>query len=357
MKSKLLSAALALVMLASALTACSEGGGSDTDKTPSSAPVSEAADSSSIADSSESDSSETETTTTTTTTTTAESSSETTSETTTTAKQTTTESTTAPQTTETQTEKSSVITQPTTKYIPPQTSASTTRASSKTSKTTTKSNANYVGKCNFCRKNVTASDSVDIGEYRVCNSCKSSKCLLCGKACNSSIGKQQTDSYIGSHWFCYSCRPDLKPNNQTAITGTDTDARREAQSVVTLTNKLRASKGLSQLKTDSRLTEAAMARAKELAARFSHSRPSGKAGSTIVYEYIPAPNTSGENIHKSYGTGYHDGEYIYSSLENSPGHKATMLVQNTQYIGVGIYYVYKDGYKYTYAVQLFCISV
>lgn len=344
MKSKLLSAALALVMLASALTACSEGGGSDTDKTPSSAPVSETADSSSIADSSESDSSETETTTTTTT---AESSSETTSETTTSAKQTTAESKSASQ----KTEKSSVITQPTTKYIPPQTSVSTTRASSKTSKTTTKSNANYVGKCKFCGKNVTANDSIDLEAYKMCFSCRDAKkCCICGKVCNTSTGVQGYKNL----WTCYSCCPELKPQPQEPeITGTDADARREAQSVVTLTNKLRASKGLSQLKTDSRLTEAAMARAKELAVKFSHTRPNGQTGPSIIDNYYPSIGGESENIHKSYGTGYHDGEYVFSSLEGSSGHKATMLTKGYNYIGVGIYYVYKDGYKYTYAVQLF----
>ena len=189
----------------------------------------------------------------------------------------------------------------------------------------------------------------------MCFSCRDAKkCCICGKVCNSSTGTQGYKNL----WFCYSCRPDLKPQPQEPdITGSDADARREAQEVVVLTNKLRAANGRSQLKTDSRLTEAAMARAKELAVKYSHSRPTGKAGSTIVYEYISNPNTSGENIMMGYGTGYKDSNTIYSVWENSAGHKATMLVQNTQYVGVGIYYVYKDGYKYTYAVQLFCISV
>lgn len=343
MKSKLLSAALALVMLASALTACSEGGGSDTDKTPSSAPVSETADSSSIADSSESDSSETETTTTTTT---AESSSETTSETTTSAKQTTAESKSASQ----KTEKSSVITQPTTKYIPPKTSTSTTRTSSKTSKTTTKSNANYVGKCKYCGRNVTANDSMDFESFRVCYNCRDAKrCVWCGKVCNSNTGRAADRGF----WFCYECRPITTQPQQKEITGSDADARKQAQSVVTLTNKLRASKGLSQLKTDSRLTNAAMARAKELAVKFSHGRP-WRDDTFIEYEYgLKDIGGAGENIHMGYGTGYHDGEYVFSSLEGSSGHKATMLSKGYNYIGVGVYYVYKDGKKYTYCAQLF----
>ncbi|MBQ2581919.1 MAG: CAP domain-containing protein, partial [Ruminococcus sp.] len=105
---------------------------------------------------------------------------------------------------------------------------------------------------------------------------------------------------------------------------------------------------------DSRLTEAAMARAKELAVKFDHGRPNGTNGPDIVWEYISSAGTNGENIHMSYGTGYHDGKYIYSSLESSTGHYNTMIRANSNYIGVGVYYVYKNGYKYTYAVQLFC---
>ena len=245
-------------------------------------------------------------------------------------------------------------------YIPPTTTKTTNNTTKTTTKaattTTTKATqpASYIGKCQFCGKNITANDGVYQGEFYICNTCKSSKCLLCGKACNSSIGKQQSDRYIGTHWFCYTCRPDLKPSSQPNITGTDADARREAQTVVQLTNKLRASKGLSQLKTDSRLTEAAMARAKELAVKFDHARPNGKTGALIVEEYIPSADSNGENIHMSYGTGYHDGDYIYNSWENSTGHYNTMIRANSSYIGVGVYYTYINGNKYTYSVQLFC---
>lgn len=239
-------------------------------------------------------------------------------------------------------------------YIPPTTTKSTTKATTKSTTKTTPKPASYIGKCHFCGKNITSIDGVYQGEFYICNTCKGSKCLLCGKACNSSIGKQQSDRYIGTHWFCYTCRPDLKPSTQVSITGTDADARREAQLVVQLTNKLRATNGRSQLKTDSRLTEAAMARAKELAAMFSHTRPNGTNGTTIIEQYAKTACSNGENIHMSYGTGYHDGEYVYQSFEDSPGHKATMLWADSAYIGVGVYYKYQNGYKYTFSVQLFC---
>ena len=141
------------------------------------------------------------------------------------------------------------------------------------------------------------------------------------------------------------------------IKGTDAEARTEAQIVVDLTNKLRASYGFGSLKTDSRLTAAAMARAKELATLYSHTRPNGNSGPTIIYQFNPNACASGENIQMSWSTGYYEGKELYTSWENSPGHKATMILNYHKYIGVGIYYEYKNGCKYTYAVQLFCEAI
>ncbi len=342
-------------------TACSEGGESDTDKMSSSVVSSENIDSSSTADSSE-DSSEAETSMTDDSSNADSSEPETTKpndssseadKTSTTTKKTSDSSQGETSKATTTTKKAETTTQYV--YIPPTTSKTTTASTTKTTtKATTKATsqaANYVGKCKFCGKNVTVNDSINLDSYRMCFSCRDAKkCCICGKVCNSSTGTQGYKNL----WFCYSCRPDLKPQPQEPeITGTDADARREAQSVVTLTNKLRASKGLSQLKTDSRLTNAAMARAKELAVKFSHGRP-WRDDTFIEYEYgFTDIGGAGENIQMSYGTGYHDAQYIYNSFESSSGHKATMLSKGYNYIGVGVYYVYKDGYKYTYVAQLF----
>ena len=237
-----------------------------------------------------------------------------------------------------------------------QTTKATVKVTAKATTNASQPSGNYVGKCKLCGKNVTANDSVNLESYRVCFSCRDAKkCCICGKVCNSSTGVQGYQRL----WFCYSCRPDLKPQPQEPdITGSDADARKEAQKVVQLTNNLRASKGLSQLKTDSRLTEAAMARAKELAVKYDHTRPNGKSGITIVSEYnIKNTGFLGENIMMGYGTGYKNANTIYSTWENSTGHYNTMIRAYNAYIGVGVYYVYKDGYKYTYAVQLFTESL
>ncbi len=332
MSKKIISAFLALTMLF--MTACGDSSQADTSKADTTTTAAE--QDNSEADSS-SDSEET-------TTTTAETTS-TTSDTTTTTENSTTTTTTKAQATTT-TKQAVATTKATVKVTAKATTKSTTNAS--------QPSGNYVGKCKLCGKNVTVNDSVNLESYRVCFSCRDAKkCCICGKVCNSSTGVQGYQRL----WFCYSCRPDLKPTPVKDIKGTDAEARAEAQTVVALTNKLRATNGRSQLKTDSRLTEAAMARAKELAVRFEHSRPNGKTGSSIALEYNSKACPNGENIMMGYGTGYKDANTIYSVWENSTGHYNTMLRANNAYIGVGVYYVYQNGYKYTYSVQIFCTSV
>ena len=346
MSKKIISAFLALTMLF--MTACGDSSQADTSKADTTTTAAEQ-------DNSESDSSsdsEETTTTAETTTTTSDTSEkeEKSSDTTTTSSTTTTAKAQATTTT-----KQAVATTRATQK-PVQTTKATVKVTTKATTKASQPSGNYVGKCKLCGKNVTANDSINLDSYRMCFSCRDAKkCCICGKVCNSSTGTQGYKNL----WFCYSCRPDLKPQPQEPdITGSDADARREAQSVVTLTNKLRASKGLSQLKTDSRLTNAAMARAKELAVKFDHTRPNGKSGITIVSEYnIKNTGFLGENIMMGYGTGYKNANTIYSTWENSTGHYNTMIRAYNAYIGVGVYYVYKDGYKYTYAVQLFTESL
>ena len=245
-------------------------------------------------------------------------------------------------------------------YTPPKTTKitnNTTKTTTKTpTKTTTKAQAtNYIGKCHACGNGVTSSNCVKLGDGTFyCNACKNAhKCYNCSKVCNSSNGIEAWTPW-GTIYQCYSCRPDLKPEPLPKdIKGTDAEARTEAQIVVDLTNKLRASYGFGSLKTDSRLTAAAMARAKELATLYSHTRPNGNSGGTISLEYNRNACPNGENIQMQCSTGYEEGKDIYQAWENSPGHKATMLDKSSTYIGVGIYYVYKNGSKYTYSVQLF----
>ncbi|MCR5478459.1 MAG: CAP domain-containing protein [Ruminococcus sp.] len=340
MSKKIISAFLALTMLF--MTACGDSSQADTSKADTTTTALTEQDNSEIDSSSDSE----ETTTTAETTTTTSDTSE---------KEEKSSDTTTTSATTTTTKQAVATTKATVKVTAKSTTKATTKATTKSTTNASQPSGNYVGKCKLCGKNVTANDSVNLESYRVCFSCRDAKkCCICGKVCNSNTGVQGYQRL----WFCYSCRPDLKPQPQEPdITGSDADARKEAQKVVQLTNNLRASKGRSQLKTDSRLTEAAMARAKELAVSYSHTRPNGSTGSSIANENNPNACTNGENIMMGYGTSYKNANTIYSVWENSTGHYNTMLRANNAYIGVGVYYVYQNGYKYTYSVQIFCTSV
>lgn len=138
---------------------------------------------------------------------------------------------------------------------------------------------------------------------------------------------------------------------------TDSDPNKQAEEIVKLTNEFRTSKGLAALKTDDRLNKAAMERAKELAETFNHTRPNGEDGEDIIKEYDKSAVPSGENMHMSYGKGYHGAQQVADSWTDSTAHQKKILDTDSEYIGVGVYYIEKDGYKYTYAVQLFCKSV
>ena len=150
---------------------------------------------------------------------------------------------------------------------------------------------------------------------------------------------------------------DSTPDRKVYESITNPDTDKQAEEIVKLTNEFRTSKGLAALKTDDRLNKAAMERAKELAESFDHTRPNGEDGKDIIKEYDKSAVPSGENIQLSYGKEYHCAEYVADTWKNSKDHKKKILSSDNVYMGVGVYYVEKDGYKYTYAVQLFCKSV
>ena len=90
--------------------------------------------------------------------------------------------------------------------------------------------------------------------------------------------------------------------------------------------------GLQPYKYDLRLEKAAMIRAKEIAVKFSHTRPDGRDSYSAVYEAgVGCP--SGENI----GMGTTSAEYMMILWMNSTGHQAAILSRSTTHIGVGYY--------------------
>lgn len=121
----------------------------------------------------------------------------------------------------------------------------------------------------------------------------------------------------------------------------DSATLKKINEVVKLVNAERAKKGISPVKLDTNLRNAAMRRAKEINTSFSHDRPDGSSCFTVLDEYKISYGTCGENIAYGYGTP----ENVMNGWVNSPGHYANIMNSSFTKIGVGYY---KDHW-----VQLF----
>lgn len=119
-----------------------------------------------------------------------------------------------------------------------------------------------------------------------------------------------------------------------------------AEQVVKLVNEERAKAGLSALKIDADITDAANVRAKEIVQKFSHTRPNGSSFSSVLKEQGVSFRGSGENI----AWGQKSPEEVMKGWMNSDGHRANILNKNYKNIGVG-YYQNEKGVNYW--VQLF----
>ena len=118
-----------------------------------------------------------------------------------------------------------------------------------------------------------------------------------------------------------------------------------ADRVIELVNQERISRGLQPLVKDDRLMVAAAARAKELSQRYSHTRPDGSECFTILWHLGIDYGYAGENI----AMGQRTPEIVMNDWMNSSGHRANILNENYDCIGVG--YTMVDGHPYW--VQLF----
>ena len=101
--------------------------------------------------------------------------------------------------------------------------------------------------------------------------------------------------------------------------------------VVALVNAERAKYGLSALKVDAKVQQAALVRAKETAQSFSHTRPDGSSFSTALTQAGVSYRTAGENI--AYGQS--TPQQVMNAWMNSSGHRANILKANYTTIGVG----------------------
>lgn len=104
------------------------------------------------------------------------------------------------------------------------------------------------------------------------------------------------------------------------------------QEVVRLTNIERAKVGSAPLQYHEGLGRAAMIRAKEINISFSHTRPDGRSSSTALSD-AGVGGSASENI----AMGYETPADAIAGWMNSSGHRAAMLTNTANYIGVGIY--------------------
>ena len=109
-----------------------------------------------------------------------------------------------------------------------------------------------------------------------------------------------------------------------------------ALEAVEITNAERRKAGLAELTVSQSMMEFAQLRAEELMQGFSHTRPNGTLVSSLGY---------GENI----SSGRTTAKDAVNGWMNSAGHKANILNDKYEYIGIGYYA--KDGSNYW--VQLF----
>lgn len=113
-----------------------------------------------------------------------------------------------------------------------------------------------------------------------------------------------------------------------------------AEQVAVLVNKERNAYGLQPVKVSPLLSEAANIRASELKANFSHTRPNGTSCFTAMSELGIQYRSSAENI----AYGQKNPESVMNAWMNSSGHRANILNEKMEYIGVGVFY--QDGVYY-----------
>ena len=121
--------------------------------------------------------------------------------------------------------------------------------------------------------------------------------------------------------------------------------------VLRLVNIERKKAGLNELTmTNTNLLKAAQRRANEIAVRYNppHTRLDGRSWSTVLAEYNVFWRATGENM----AAGYQTPAEVVEGWMNSPGHRANILNENFNQIGIGYAYRYGTDYSH-YWIQIF----
>ena len=117
--------------------------------------------------------------------------------------------------------------------------------------------------------------------------------------------------------------------------------------VIELVNEQRAAHGLGSVSGIENLFSAAQDRAMEIETLFSHTRPNGEKCFTIFDKYNVRYGWAGENI----AAGQDTPEAVVNAWMNSPGHRANILNEHFNHLGVGCHTT-NTAYR-IYWVQMF----
>ena len=118
-----------------------------------------------------------------------------------------------------------------------------------------------------------------------------------------------------------------------------------ASGTLELVNEARAEEGLPPLELDPDLVEAAEIRAQELSELFSHTRPDGSRGTSIIDDLRIPCTVSAENISRGGGVSINIQDWLASS-----GHRAQIMGERYQTYGAAIY---QDDNGSVFAIQIF----
>ncbi len=151
------------------------------------------------------------------------------------------------------------------------------------------------------------------------------------------------------------CVPLLMKESSLRAAAISTNAENEilqeyADEVVALVNQERANDGLDPLYAVPVLNEAAAVRAEECVEYYAHQRPDGSSCFTVLTEHEIRYFSAGENI----AYGYKTPEAVVAAWMDSPGHRANILDEDYDCIGIGV--SYDSSSRRYYWTQIFVDS-
>lgn len=118
--------------------------------------------------------------------------------------------------------------------------------------------------------------------------------------------------------------------------------RAYSEKILENVNRIRNQENLGELRLDEELSKAAMLRALEMdyAGVFSHTRPNGNKGFTILKEFNIKYKAAAENI----ACGYYTADEVVKAWENSATHYKNMTNPKFTRLGVGYSRIGEKGY-------------